>query len=230
MAALADLVFVFFLGVGTFFSPCALALVPSYLAYFAGRTTGDSTSRHAAVDGLRVGLAASGGILATFAVLAVGLYAIRSYVDVATSLLVNSFASLGLLVGVTFIVLGALMAMGRSPGFTLRTKAPQGRTPRAMVVWGILFAAGSMACSLPLALAFLMRVLADPLSGPLLILAYGAGLGGILLILSPILALLEGRASGWLTRSARKIQIGSGVALAVAGAYVVLYYAGNFQL
>jgi cytochrome c-type biogenesis protein len=222
---LGDLAFAFFLGLGTFFSPCAVALVPSYLAYYAGRPAGAVGAGRAAWDGLRVGAAAASGVLATFAALAVALYAVRSRFDVPSTSLVGGFAVLGLLIGLAFLVLGLLMAFGRSPGLTLRLRAPKARTPAAMAAWGALFAAGSMGCSLPLALALLARLLADPALAPLLLLAYAAGLGGLLLVLSPLLGLLEDRASGLLARSARTIQTVSGVALAVAGLYVGVYYA-----
>jgi cytochrome c biogenesis protein CcdA len=165
---LGDLAFAFLLGLGTFFSPCAVALVPSYLAYYAGRPAGSVGPGRAAWDGLRVGAAASGGVLATFAVLALALYVVRSRLDVPSASLLGGFAVLGLLIGLVFVVLGVLMASGRSPGITVRLRAPRARTPAAMAGWGALFAAGSMGCSLPLALALLARLLSEPAMAPLL--------------------------------------------------------------
>lgn len=223
--AAGDLAFALLLGVGTFFSPCSVALVPSYLAYFAGRQGTATSTGRAAWDGLRVGAAAGLGILATFAVLAVALYAVRSQLRVASAVLFDGFAVVGLAVGSVFLVLGALVAWGRSPGITLHVQAPPGRTPWSMAAWGILFAAGSMGCSLPLVLALLARVLAEPAQAPALVAAYAVGLGGLLLVLSPLLGALEGRAAGLLARSARRIQVASGLLLAAAGLYVVAYYA-----
>lgn len=222
--AIGDLAFAFLLGVGTFFSPCAVALVPSYLAYYAGHSGEPRSAWQAARDGLRVGAAAAAGVTLTFAVLAALLYAIRAQIDVASETLLGASAGLGLVVGVLFLGMGILMALGRAPGLTLRTQAPRARTLLAMAAWGILFAAGSMGCSLPLTLALLARVLAEPALAPLLVAAYALGLAGLLLVLSPLLGVLEHRAAGRLARSARVVQVVMGLALVAAGAYVIVYY------
>lgn len=222
---MSDLSFAFLLGFGTFFSPCAVALVPSYLAYFTFQSgTEPRSPAKAAWAALRVALFAVGGILVTFAVLAVGLYLVRQHLEVASSSLFATFSRLGQVVGLLFIVFGILMVRGRAPSLTLRTSGVLPRRPWAMAGWGALFAAGSMGCSLPLALALLARVLAEPRAAAANVMAYAAGLSVVLLVASPILGLLGNKAAPYLSKAARGTQIAGGLLLVVAGAYVAVYY------
>lgn len=216
----AVLGFAFALGLGTFFSPCAIALVPSYAAYFIG-TKGEAGFW----PGLRFGAWAAGGVLAVFSVAGMGLYLVRTLWRVESSVLSSSAAAIGLFVGFVFTVLGVLVAFGRGPSWSPRLGFALERTPRAMVSWGALFSLGSLGCSLPLALAALALAVKSGSSGTFVIGAYAAGLAGLVFVSGPVLGVAGPLLGRFMARAARSMQIAMGIVLTLSGLYVVWYYA-----
>lgn len=229
MAVDAGLV-AFALGVGasTFFSPCSVALLPAYAAFFAG--TGDDgddrSMRASALGGLRFGTAAAAGAALVFAVGAVGVYLLRTRLGLLGSRgLLEAFTGLGLAVGLALVALGLLMLADRGPSFTLPVRAPRRRTVPAMVAFGALFALGSIGCTLPVFLGVVGAALSQgPLGGTAVLAAYGLGLSGLLLVGSLGLAVAEERVSGLIREARRHTRVVSGALLVAAGVYVIVYY------
>lgn len=221
----------FALGVGasTFFSPCSVALLPAYAAFFAGTGGEDEASpalREAAWGGLRFGGAAAVGAGLVFVVGAAAVYLLRTRLGLLGSQgLLGTFTGLGLVVGLALVGLGLLMLADRGPSLSLPVRAPRRRTASAMVAFGALFAVGSIGCTLPVFLGVLGAALSQgPVGGTAVLGAYGLGLSGLLLVGSLGLAVAEDRVSRALREARRYTRVVSGVLLIVAGIYVVVYY------
>lgn len=224
----------FALGVGasTFFSPCAVALLPAYVAFFTGTGSGadeahPTSSRPTAWAGLRFGAAAAFGAALLFAVGTAGVYLLRTRLGLVDSQgLLGAFSGLGFVVGLSLVGLGLLMLLDRGPSVNPGLRAPRERTIPAMVAFGALFAVGSMGCTLPVFLGVLGAALSQGLVGGTAVLAaYGLGLSGLLLVGSVALAVVEDQAKRVLRQARRYTRPVSGVLLVAAGLYVIWYYA-----
>lgn len=211
-------------GLISFVSPCVLPLVPGYLGFLGGATTGRSgasaSTRSSRAPGrgrllLGVGLFIAGFTLVFVAmgVLAgtLGRFFIQ-YQDVLTRIL-----------GVVVIVMG-LVFLGVF-GFAQRSFKPQVRTGLGLVgapLLGIAMGIGWAPCIGPTYASILSISLtqADPWRAVLLAVAYSLGLG------IPFLLLAVG--FGWATRSVtflrrhiRVVNIIGGVLLVVLGVLMV---------
>lgn len=218
--------FAFTLGLGTFFSPCAVALLPAYVGYFAGvgpRQTTDRGDMWRA--GLRFAAAASLGILGTFVVFAGAVYAARLLFEVRSVLLARFFGYLALAVGVAVIGLGMLMLSGRGPAFVVRLQAPKQKTFTGMLAFGTLYALASLGCTLPLLLSVLFNaILLGPTGGTVLIGAYAVGFAGLMFVGTVALSVAQDASRRTLDRVMPYVRPVSGIVMIAAGAYVLYYY------
>lgn len=215
-------------GAGAFFSPCAVALLPGYAAFFLGledEAREPSTTR-AAGAGLRFGAAAAGGAAGLFALGALGVYVVRTQLDwVASAALGTTFTWAGVAVGLGLVALGGLMFADRAPRLRLPLSAPTRRTAPAMAAFGAVFALASMGCTLPIFLTIVGLALAQPALGAAAVLgAYGLGLSGLLLVGSLALALAEDWTLGKLRAVRGYVKPVSAALLVLAGLYVVNFY------
>jgi cytochrome c-type biogenesis protein len=227
---LALVAFAISVGVATFFSPCAVALVPAYVAYFtATDPEADDRQRGAGlsfVAGLRFGSAAAGGVLLLFAIGSVAIYVLRRRLGaVDSSQLLSTFTWAGTLVGVGLVVLGVLVLASRAPQLTLPVSAPERRTVPGMAAFGVVFALASMGCTLPLFFGLIGAALAQPvLTATAMVAAFGLAIAGLLLAVSVALAVAEDRVKPLLGQASRYVKPAGGVLLILAGLYTVNYY------
>lgn len=213
-------------GALAFFSPCAVALLPAYAAFFAGTDDGARSTARSTLAGLRFGSAAAAGAAGLFVLGAGGVYVLRTQLGlVGGAQLQGAFSGVGAAVGVGLIALGALMLADRGPRVSLPLRAPERRTVSAMAVFGAAFALASMGCTLPLFLGVLGAALQQPALGSALVLGgYGVGLAGLLLVASVALAVAEAWARERVRAVQRYVRPVSGAVLVLAGLYVVNYY------
>jgi cytochrome c-type biogenesis protein len=228
----AQIILVFLMGVGTFLSPCAVALLPAYVAYFAGlgpnqASTGPPITPQVAaiMRGFRFGASASGGIVAVFAVFGLILYALRMMFDIPSSLLVSGFGGIGIVVGILLVLLGILLFSGRAPTWTPRFVAPKEKTVSSMMLFGGIYALASLGCTLPLFFAVLFQIIAaGPIGGSILLVAYVTGFAGFMFVATLLLAVAEEQAHRFLRKIMPYVKPVSGVLLIGAGIYVLYYY------
>lgn len=226
----ALLAFAFSLGVGTFFSPCAIALVPAYVGYYTGSTPepeqASSAGRASALEGARFGGAAAAGVLGIFALGSAAIYLLRSRLGVVDSgELLSTFTGAGVVVGVLLVVLGVLVLASRAPTVSVPLRAPERRTLASMAVFGVLFAVASMGCTLPLFFGLIGAAVGQPVpTAVAMVLAFGAAIAGLLLVVSVGLALAEDRIKPRLRAGARYVKPASGAILVLAGLYTVNFY------
>ncbi|PSG97958.1 hypothetical protein BRD56_02925 [Thermoplasmatales archaeon SW_10_69_26] len=213
-------------GAATFFSPCSVALIPAYAGFFLGLDEDrPRPTREAARRGLGFGLAAAAGILTLFAAGGLGLYALRSLLDVATPQLGEAISLLGLLASVTVFALGTAYLLDRGPRATSPVRAPRKRSLPAMAAFGVVFALGSVGCSLPVLFGVLVQGLAQGALGTLVtVLAYGLGLAALMAVVGLLLSLAHDETRRRIEAIRPYARPASGLVLVAAGIYMFVYY------
>lgn len=221
------LTFAFGLGVGSFFSPCSVALVPAYVAYFVGVPAGAEPQgfRQGMAGGARFGLGASLGAFAIFGGAGALIYWIRTATDVSSPQLTMALAVVAILIALAVIAMGVLLLLGRDLSLTFAVKAPTSKTFASMVGFGAAYSLASLGCSGPLFLAAMAQVFSQGAIGGLLVLVfYGAGLSAFLLLSALVLAVAQERGRNWIRGAMRYVKPVSAVVMILAGLYVVYYY------
>ncbi|WP_073480159.1 cytochrome c biogenesis CcdA family protein [Streptoalloteichus hindustanus] len=212
-------------GAVSFASPCVVPLVPGYLAYLSGVVGADAppvgVDEPPAKGRWRVAGAAAlfvAGFSAVFTVIMVGVVGL-------SDALLGNMELLQRIGGVVTILMG-LVFVGLVPA--LQKDVRSHRVPRMGLagapVLGALFGLGWTPCMGPM-LSGVVTMAAGTSGGNLargvaLVLAYclGLGLPFVVLALGARWAL---RATGWLRRHGRHVQIAGGVLLVVVGVLLV---------
>lgn len=231
------LAFAFAAGAASFFSPCSVGLFPAYIGYYLGSirtpSNGDfidpqnegSAPRgggfwNPVFDGLKLGGSAALG----FFILFLGLGSAVSLVGTRLFAPYLRWVSIG--IGVAIIVLGLLMLIGGFPTLHLRLRAPRFRTPLSVFVFGIGYGLASLGCTLPVFLSTLLAslVVAGAPGAFLVLLAYAAGMGLVMIAMTTALSASEGAARAYVRKMVPLVQRGSAGLTVLAGAVVVYFY------
>lgn len=215
-------------GAATFFSPCAVSLVPAYVGYFVG-LEGDATAerdlRAATVAGTRFAGAAAAGIVVLFAFVGAGLFVLRRWIDPRSTLAGDAIVYLGVAVGGVLVVLGVLMLADMGLEVTFPLPAPKEKTLTSMAAFGVLFAAGSVGCSLPVFFSVLVQAFAQgPVGAFVTFLAYGVGLAGLMVVVGIGLSVAEEQVHRRVRRIVPYFRPAAGVILILGGLYTAWYY------
>jgi cytochrome c-type biogenesis protein len=216
-------------GAVSFASPCVVPLVPGYLAYLAGLVGADAPSVGGvgAVEPAKRGRWRVAGAALLFVAGFTVVFGAGSILVLGVSnALLDNEELLERIGGVVTILMG-LVFIGLVP--ILQRDTRPHATPRAGLigapVLGAVFALGWTPCLGP-TLTGVMSVAAgtevgpDTLRGVLLVLAYCLGLGVPFVVLA-LGARWAVRATGWLRRHVRGIQITGGVLLLCVGVALV---------
>jgi len=211
-------------GILSFASPCVVPLVPGYLAYLAALVGADAPAVGEDEPARRGRLRVMGAVgLFVLGFTVVFAIAVGSLVWLADAVTVNEDL-LQRLGGVLTIVM-ALVFVGLIPGLQkdLRLhKVPHGGLAGAPVL-GAVFALGWTPCIGPTlsgVLAIASGTGGTAARGFLLVVVYCVGLGVPFLLIA-LGARWAVRASGWLRRNGRRIQLAGGALLFVVGVLLV---------
>lgn len=201
-------------------NPCGFALLPAYLTLFV--SGGGGTGRRGGVTRALIATAAmTGGFTAVFGTFALVVsplaLSVERWLPWAT-----------LVIGVALLALGAWLLTGRE----LRVRLPQVRaTSRpadsalSMGLYGISYAVASLSCTIG---PFLALTTTAFRSGSVLgvvgvFLAYAAGMGAVVGVLTLAVALSRQAAVARIRSVLPYVTRISGVLLLIAGAYVAYY-------
>ncbi len=216
-------------GAASFFSPCSLAITPSFIMAFSADAQAP-LSRSAL---LRAGAFVALGV--------VGFYALAGALVVTVGASVYGILIYLIpLVGLAFIGLGAATAMGRAELFAgLAAINPWNRLyedqlherrrlgPRSLVGFGVAYGAASHTCTLPIFLGIVLLPLGlgEPALAGLAVLLYGAAIALLILVMIPfgqdVVLAIRRRAGVYL-------QYASGWLFIFTGIYLLRYFATNF--
>ena len=207
VAALAGLV--------SFASPCVLPLVPGFLGYVTG-LTGEPLAERSRSRMVTGALLFVVGFTAVFVVGSIFVTTAGRALIEHRTLLLRVGGVLVILMGLVFLGVGTQ----RQAKIAWRPRAGLAGAP----VLGAVFALGWAPCTGPTLAAVLVMATAtqDPQVGRsvLLATAYGLGLGLPFVLIAAGLD-RAGRASGWLRRHQRGIQVFGGVMLVLVGLLMV---------
>ncbi len=210
-------------------SPCGLAMLPAFMAYYVG-TDSSATSGHfgradmlrRSVDGLRTGITVSAGFIAVFVATALVVTAgLRSVVEAVPWIAVA--------VGVALMAVGLALLAGRRIGVGLNSSriTREGRGSRSMLAYGAAYAVASLSCSLGVMLALIGQALSTSSTTELLGVysAFAAGNATILVLLALSTAVASGGLARVLKRSSRYLPRVAGGVVLLSGLYMVVYWA-----
>lgn len=206
-------------------NPCGVLLLPSYALYQLGTEEADSaqaSTAKRALKALLIGGTATAGFIAIFAVAG-------SILAAGGRWLINVFPYAGLAVGGVMIVLGLwLLVTHRTLGIMAASRvaiSPQ-RNLGNVFLFGIVYAIGSLSCTLPIFLVVVGGSLANQgLLGALgQFIGYAVGMGTVLIAVTVGTALFRETVSRLLRRIVPHVHRVSALFLVGAGAYLIYYW------
>ncbi len=214
---------VFSIGAGmlSFFAPCSIAILPSYMGYYVSETEPASRS-HA----LRCGGIASVGMILFYVLLGTAIVGIGGLGSVQQVLRIGVplMAAILTLVGAYFLA-GRTVSFRHLSNISSRFMRTEDTSARNLFLFGFGYAMGSIACIFPV---FLLLIVAPVMTGDLSLglltfSAFAVGksgmmIGGTVLTAESREQLLTGRSGQF-----RYIKRGSGGVLILVGLYLTYY-------
>lgn len=211
--------FSFLQGVLAFLAPCAVALLPGYIVAFISRSGSDSDTTTRLLRGLKLAMLSIAGIFS--------IYAVATILIISAAQLLKDYmiwVTIGM--GSILIIIGILMAAGKSFSFTLNVNhtSPKSEVAEAFV-FGIAYAIGALGCLFPLFLIVATQAMAAPSSwtGVGYFIAYFGGMS--LMMIGTILMSVLAREimMKYLRKILPHMEKVTGWLLIVAGGYVIYY-------
>jgi cytochrome c-type biogenesis protein len=215
----APLAYAFSVGMVATVNPCGFAMLPAYLSFFLGLEGAEEDTRASVLQALAIGGVVTAGFLVVFGLLGILL-------DGALSSVQQYLPWVTIVLGLVLVALGIALLRGRSFSVRLPTvTGTNGRQLTSVFLFGVSYALVSLSCTIPLFIAAVAPSFthANFASGVAAFLAYGLGMGVVLIALTVALALARHSLVRNLRRVLPYVYKISGVLLLVAGAYVAYY-------
>ncbi len=220
--SLEQFAYPFSIGMLAAFNPCGFAMLPTYLGYFIGIDHERSTRLRALTRAVWVALVLTVGFVAVFA--GIGA-AVALFVNQQT--VVQYVGYITVAVGVALVAMGIAMLAGRQ--ITLRLpkldKGTDSRETQSMFLFGVSYAVVSLSCTIGLFIqavsnTFTTDGFAEGLGN---FVAYGLGMGSVVLLLTVSLARARTAAAAGMRRLLPHIGRISGAVLLAGGIYLIDY-------
>jgi len=207
-------------------NPCGFFLLPSYISYHLGAEEAgfhESPAAGRVLKALLLGGVATIGFVVVFAI-------VGSLISAGGRWLISIFPYAGLSIGVGMAILGLwLLATRRTMGIMAASRVTI--TPRRnlwnVFLFGIVYATGSLSCTLPIFLVVVGSVLAGGqglLTGFGEFVSYALGMGAILIAVTLGAALFRGAVARWLRGAIPYVHRASALFLLGAGIYLIYYW------
>lgn len=209
-------------------SPCGIAMLPSFLAYYIGTDeaangsgVGQTATLRRTINGLRTGVIVSVGFIAIFVVTAI-------IVTAGLKGIVDAIPWIAVLVGFALMAAGIAMTAGRRLAFSLDSGrlTREGRGPTSMLAYGAAYGVASLSCALGAMLAVIGTALRTDSTTELIgvYVAFALGSAAILILLSLSAALASDSLIRVLKKYSRFIPTLSGIIVFLSGVYMVVYW------
>jgi hypothetical protein len=216
-----SLAYAFGVGMVATFNPCGFAMLPAYLSYFLGLEGEQDEAPDASIlRALAVGASMTAGFLVVFGVLGLVL-------EPALTTINRRLPWVTILLGIVLLALGVAMLAGRTLSVRLPRfgRGPESRELSSVFLFGISYALVSLSCTLSLFTAAISTTVQDEnlLIGILAFLAYGLGMGLVLMVITLAIALARQSLVKNLRKVLPYINRVSGGLLVLAGLYVIYY-------
>jgi cytochrome c biogenesis protein CcdA len=239
---LALLLWAFSAGLVATVNPCGFAMLPAYMSYYlatddheplgVASTLGPQTAvlhaphrLHEMLSRLLPALLVGGTLTAGF----LGLFVVGgTLISLGAYAVVRAMPWIGLGVGLGLVLLGGWLLLGhhlRLPGLP-QFQVQRERTLRSIFLFGVAYGLASLSCTLPVFLAVVGSAFTQRGVGVGLLhfLAYGLGMGAVLMALTLSLSLCKGALVRYLLRLVPYVERAGAVLLLGAGAYIIYYW------
>lgn len=213
-------------GIATFFSPCSVALLPAYVSYTIRKNEElDTKAANTVVLGARFGILASLGILTVVASFGLVFSLIGNF-------LAPYAAWIGIITGAFLILLGLYLLSGRYVSFPLAHTIKSNNSLGGQYLFGVAYALGSLACTLPVFLLVISLALSfgSFALGVLTFSAYSLAIVGLMVGVALISTVSRQAVSSYLTRAVPIINKVSPIIIILAGAYLIYFQLRAFYL
>jgi cytochrome c biogenesis protein CcdA len=221
-------------GVVTFFNPCGFALLPAYVSYYLSERNNPSSAvagrwLKSSWKGLSLGLIVSAGFFTVFGALGLAFSLLGGSV---MRLLGPNLPWVAATIGAALIVVGLLMLFSSfSFGLSLEKLAARftgNPAPRAgslpYFLYGIGYAVGSVGCTLPIFLIWVVQPLLQGFVGGLLnFFAYASGMALMMIALSLMMSFSKGFIERYLSPLMKYVHKAAALVMIGAGAYLIYY-------
>jgi len=210
--------FAFTAGIFAFLAPCSFPILPSYVAYFIGFDEDEERNLiRSGLTGLYFGSITTLGFLLLFVVIGLALLPVSSLIRQHTLMI-------SLLVSAALIIFGMLILFGIDPYITLPVKAPEKRGVINFFLFGILYAAASLGCSLPMFISVVLAAfnMSGALGSLFILTIYAAGMGALMIPVSVATSVSRVLLVKKLVANMGLIKKTGAVVLIIMGVYILL--------
>lgn len=223
-------------GVASFFSPCALPMLPAYLSYYLSAESTSTTDRAAETGigtgdgrsittslrrGVLFGGLASAGMLSVFAVTAV-------VAGVLGDVLTQVIPVLIPIVGIVVLTLGILMLANRASFLSRSVRLPEWgeASPKQFFTFGLLFAGAALGCTAPVFFGITLTALSTGgvASAVTVLTGYASGMVGLFVAMTALVAVAKEETTRRIRSLVPYVERASAVLLIGAGLYMLYYY------
>jgi cytochrome c-type biogenesis protein len=203
-------------------NPCGFILLPTYLMYFLGISSGAVGTQRATIRrALLVSGAVSTGFLSVFLIAGFISYNFTSFINE------NSKYATGF-IGMALIVLGIAMLFGYKPPFMTPSLdiGEKDKTVRSMFIYGIAYAIASIGCTIGLFIATVFSTTSNQgiVAGVGNVVAYGAGMALLVSALTIALAFANTGLLKFLRRSLAYVDRIAAAFVVISGFYLLWYF------
>jgi cytochrome c biogenesis protein CcdA len=217
--------FAFAAGMVASINPCGFLLLPSYISYHLGT---EESGFYELPASKRVGKALLLGTVATAGFLLVSAIA-GVIIAAGGQWLINVFPYAGVFIGLAMIVLGGWLLFTNAELSIMaasRVTITPERNLRNVFLFGIVYAVGSLSCTLPIFLVVVGSALATQGLAASFgqFLSYALGMGVILIAVTVGSALFRGAVARRLKGAMPYVNRASAMFLVGAGAYLIYYW------
>lgn len=212
--------FSFVQGVLAFLAPCAVALLPGYIAAFISRNTEGSPSLKTRLSrGLKLAFLSIAGILV--------IYSIAGVMIIAASQVLKDYMKwITVGMGAVLILLGILMVLGKNISFSVNMNRTTSKSEAVEAfIFGTAYAIGALGCLFPLFLVVATQAMAAPtaIEGGSYIAAYFSGISGMMIATITLSIFAKDFLMKYLRKILPHMETITGALLIVAGMYIIYY-------
>ena len=219
----SSILYAFSVGMVATFNPCGFAMLPAWLSYFLGLENAKGLDQRTGASVLRalvVGAVMTAGFLVVFGILGLVLDPVLSSIN-------DKLPWVTIVLGLALVVLGIRLLLGREIDIRLPkvSRAPESRELWSVFVFGVSYALVSISCTIALFIAAISTIVEQEnfVVGMAAFIAYGLGMGVILMILTVAIALARQGVVRRMRGVLPYVNRVSGALLVLAGAYVAYY-------
>lgn len=222
-------------GIASFFSPCALPMLPAYLSYYVAADTEKETragtetaannsgwyTSSSLARGVTFGGIASLGMFSAFALVAVVTGVLGDVLKPIIPVLIP-------IVGVVIIGLGIAMLANQASWLSQSVSLPEWKNPSArhFFAFGVLFAFAALGCTAPVFVGITLTVLSSGgiVSATTVFTGYAGGMVGMFIVMTGLVAFAKNETARQLRSLIPYVERASAVLLIAAGGYMLYYY------